>query len=151
MQNTQVVAKEDVTREAHISSQLKKGGVFVTHSRVNVLSAFYLHNRSQLSANEIYSALQKNGRRVSLSTIYSVVTFLTESGLLRITTVQGKKYYEFNYDSYPAQLVCRRCGFCEKFSNTELIESCKRIADSSGYSSESFSLVIQGVCKNCRL
>lgn len=150
MQNTQVVAKEEVSRDAHISSQLKKGGIFVTHTRVNVLSAFYLNNRSQLSANEIYSALQKNGTRVSLSTIYSVVTFLTASGLLRITSFQGKKYYEFNYDSHPAQLVCGRCGFRQKFSNVELINCCKNLANSSGYSTENFSLVIKGVCNNCR-
>lgn len=131
--------------------RLKNEGLGITNTRIKVLSAFYIDKSPELNANEIYMILQKNKMPVSLSTIYSIIYFLCASGVLRVSAViNGTKFYEFNQDQYPSQLVCSRCGYRQKIADTELVELCKKEVGNAGYEPAKFTLFINGLCKSCR-
>lgn len=151
MKRPSVIKQLQFTEFDLVASRLKKEGIVATPTRVAVLSAFYISGHHELNANEIYVTLQKNQARVSLSTIYNVIHFLCASGVLRIgASVNGVKFYEFNDDQHPSQLVCCKCGFRQKFTDTGLVDRCKNLVQASGFEAGNFTLFIQGICGGCQ-
>lgn len=146
----QVIDRLEYKEPDLIVSLLKKEGLGVTPARVAVLSAFYIDDRSELNATDIYLLLYKQRARLSLSTIYSVIYFLCTSGILRVSAVvNGTKFYEYNYDRYPMQLICSQCGHKQKIVSDELIEYCKIEVEKAGFEPGRFTLFINGYCNRC--
>lgn len=131
--------------------QIKQAGLKVTLPRVKILSVLETSSQRHMSAEDVYKALLNSDDDIGLATVYRVLTQFEGAGLVcRQHFEGGQSVFELNRGSHHDHLVCLRCGKVVEFFE-EVIEECQRqIAEQHGFSLEDHSLVIYGMCSECR-
>lgn len=101
--------------------------------------------RSHPTADEVYGKLRKEIPNISLGTIYRNLNQLADNGdIQRVIMPNGADRYDFRIDQHQ-HLKCVKCA---KIYD---IEAKVDIALSdSRFEVESYTLVLNGVCKNCK-
>lgn len=133
------------------NQQIKQAGLKVTLPRVKILSILERNDQRHLSAEDVYKELLSAGEEIGLATVYRVLTQFEGAGLVcRHHFEGGQSVFELNRGGHHDHLVCVKCGAVVEFFE-ELIEERQRvIAQRHGFSIEDHSLVIYGICPNCR-
>ena len=130
---------------------IREAGLKVTGPRVKILAVLEHSDRRHLSAEEVYKALLDAGEDVGLATVYRVLTQFEGAGLVtRHYFEGGQSVFELNRGSHHDHLVCVRCGKVVEFVEATIEARQEAIARRHGFSIEDHSLVIYGVCPQCR-
>lgn len=73
--------------------RLREAGLRPTRQRMALADLIYGSGNRHLSAEELHEEAQQIGVPVSLATVYNTLHQFTESGILRILSIEGAKTY----------------------------------------------------------
>lgn len=96
-------------------------------------------------------ARRKDGRSVSRSTVYRVLTLLEEAGLIRkVARQNGRDIYEHDYGyAQHDHFICEKCGELTEFSNEMIRDLVEQIAAEYGFRLSNHRLEGHGICEKC--
>lgn len=135
-----------------IPDKLKQAGLKVTLPRIKILQLLEQHAGRHASAEEIYRLLLEQGEDVGVATIYRVLTQCEQVGLVkRLQFEGGRSVFELNPGDHHDHIVCVRCGKVEEFHDETIEARQREIADQAGFEIEDHSMVLYGLCADCRL
>jgi len=133
---------------SRIDDALKRAGLRLTPQRYDVLS--YLAARKvHVTADEIFSAINRRNPRLSRATVYNTLHVLLEKGLVREVSSHGSAM------RYDAQLerhhhfICEQCGRIDDLEWFDLPEGIRTEAQSAGEVRD-FELIFRGICRACK-
>ena len=136
------------------SADLKTMGLKVTVPRLKILDLFQKLSESHeagkrhLSAEEVYKLLLEENSDIGLATVYRVLTQFENAGILvRRHFDEGRATYELQEGRHHDHLVCVRCGNVE---DPEIERAQRQVAARKGYELTDHSLVLYGICGDCR-
>lgn len=139
------------------SADLKTMGLKVTVPRLKILDLFQKLSESQetgkrhLSAEEVYKLLLNENSDIGLATVYRVLTQFENAGILvRHHFDEGRATYELQEGRHHDHIVCVRCGQVEEFVDLEIEKAQRQVATRLGYEMTDHSLVLYGICAECR-
>lgn len=131
--------------------QIKQAGLKVTLPRVKILNVLETSDKRHLSAEDVYKLLLQRGEEIGLATIYRVLTQFEGAGLVsRHHFEGGQSVFELNRGGHHDHLVCVKCGKVVEFLDEDIEERQRAIAREQGFALEDHSLVIYGLCADCR-
>lgn len=121
----------------------------ITKHKIAVLQLFELYKH--LDANQIYNRLNQQGEKISLATIYRILSAFELDGLIiKNNFINDLAVYEFaNPAEHHDHLICNLCNRVFEFFNEELEQLQNKIAASFGFEIVSHRLNIYGICKEC--
>lgn len=135
---------------------LKDAGFFLTPRRVRMLEIFHDRARNReglskhLTAEDLYEALNAEGIKASLGTIYRALSAFAEKGLLREFNAGGSRtFYEWADCAHHDHLICTGCRQILEFVDEGLEESQRRIAEKYGFKLTDHVTVLYGKCADC--
>lgn len=79
--------------EQTAKQRLRDAGLRPTRQRMALADLIYGSGNRHLSAEELHEEAQRVGVPVSLATVYNTLHQFTESGILRILSIEGAKTY----------------------------------------------------------
>lgn len=131
--------------------ELKSVGLKATLPRLKILELFEKSEERHLSAEDVYKIMITTGEDVGLATVYRVLTQFEDAGLLvRHHFESGKAVFELNGGEHHDHIVCVKCGRVEEFIDEEIERRQKEAAESHGFTMQEHSLMIYGVCGDCK-
>lgn len=134
-----------------ISKKLKQVGLKVTLPRIKILQILEQHTRQHLSAEDIYRLLLQQGDDIGVATIYRVVTQCEQAGLVRRLQFEGDRaMFELACADHHDHIVCVRCGQVEEFHDETIESRQQEIAERAGFDIEDHTMVLFGLCPQCR-
>ena len=103
-----------------------------------------------VSAQELHRKLDDEGTRIGLATVYRQLNALVDSGAADTVRLNGQQLFRLCGDEgHHHHLVCRECGKTVEFDPPS--ESwLRKIADGHGFTVESHTLEVFGLCADCR-
>lgn len=121
----------------------------ITKHKISVLQLFELHKH--LDANQIYNKLNQQNEKISLATIYRILSAFELDGLIiKNNFIDDLAVYEFaNPSEHHDHLICTNCNKIIEFFNEELEMLQSAIALDFGFEILNHRLNIYGVCKDC--
>jgi len=133
------------------NQQIKQAGLKVTLPRVKILSVLEHSDKRHLSAEDVYKQLLAAEEDIGLATIYRVLTQFENAGLVtRHHFEGGQSVFELNRGEHHDHLVCVKCGRVAEFVDDTIEARQRAIAEERGFQIEDHSLIIYGVCSECR-
>jgi len=140
----------DVERE-RFEAYLASRGLRLTEQRRAIFEEVFRHH-GHLDAEELVGRLRAMGKQASRATVYRTLDLLVEAGLvkpLRLTTEQ--RYFEHVHaGEHHDHLVCIECNRIFEFYSEELEECQARICDETDFTPKRHTMVIYGICSECR-
>jgi len=134
-----------------IPNELQRYGFKATLPRIRILRIFHAHQAKHVSADEIHSILQSERLDIGLPTVYRVLTQFTAARILiRSHFNSGAALYELNEGSDHDHIICTYCGTVEEFVDIGMEYRRRKIAESLGFTLQTHTLSLYGVCKKCR-
>jgi Fur family transcriptional regulator, zinc uptake regulator len=126
-------------------------GVRLTSLREQVLELIW-QNHKPLGAYTLMEMLATaSTRRVAPPTVYRALDFLLEQGLVHringLNAFIGCPSPEIKHQSH--FLICRLCNIAVEFDNNRLTKDIQHSAEDAGFSVESHSLEVMGICPGC--
>ncbi|MDZ4819976.1 MAG: transcriptional repressor [Planctomycetota bacterium] len=104
-------------------------------------------------ADQLLADLQKTPehRKVSRPTVYRTLAELTDAGLLRAMSLNGRAVYEHDY-GYPQHdhLQCTECDKLIEFQSEEVNAIREAVAREHQFRVTGHRLIISGLCLECR-
>ncbi|MEB3831351.1 transcriptional repressor [Phormidium sp. CCY1219] len=134
---------------AALKNELQQRGFRLTPQREKILRVFQtLPQGKHLSAEELRYWLDREGEKVSLSTIYRTVKLMAQLGILReLEFAEGHKHYELNKPSeHHHHLVCVQCHQTIEFKNEAIAELCSAQAEARQFELLDCQLTLHCVC-----
>ena len=103
------------------------------------------------SAQQIHAALDAEGTRVGLATVYRNLTVLAGSGEVdQIRNAEGETLYRrCDAHSHHHHLVCRSCGTTVEVSAAPLETWVARISQKNGFTDVEHTAELFGLCAAC--
>ena len=135
-----------------LKDKLNHKGYRSTAQRQKVLRIFMsLPQGEHLSAEDLHEALQREGSRISLSTIYRTLHLMVSIGLLReLELAEGHKHYELSRPSRDHHhLVCLSCNQTIEFTESFITDLGEKTANNAGYQVLDCQLTLYGICASC--
>lgn len=134
----------------HASAALAGAGYKQGGARLAVIE---LLDRQQctMSASEIETALQDDGRGVGRASVYRILDELEEVGVLsRVELGRGQAGYEpVRPEHHHHHLVCSRCGKVQPFDDTALEEAIESLSSRVDFDVTGHEVVLRGNCPDC--
>ncbi|HHW49163.1 MAG TPA: transcriptional repressor [Clostridiaceae bacterium] len=128
-----------------ITNKLKSNNIRLSHQRLKVLE--YLdHNRIHPTVEQIYEGLHDEIPTLSKTTIYNTLNALTESGLVKVLTIEDNETrYDIRTDAH-GHFKCTACGEIYDFEvNMDSLE----IQGLNGFRVYSRDMYFSGICPKC--
>ena len=134
-----------------VQTDLKRAGLKATLPRLRILEILEGSPDRHVSAEDLYRALLAAGESIGLATIYRVLTQFEQAGLvIRHNFDSGSAVFELAASEHHDHLVCVRCGRVVEFVDETIEERQRMIADRNGFTMTDHSLIIYGMCPDCR-
>lgn len=107
-------------------------------------------NDEFISAQDLHRRLEEHGTHIGLATVYRQLNALADAGLADTIRLDGQQLFRLcGDDGHHHHLVCVRCGRTVEIEPPS--ESWLRgIADAHGFTVESHTLEVFGLCPDCR-
>lgn len=136
-----------IEREYYIES-LRKNNFKITPQRLTVIDYVIGHSPGHFTADAIYNAIKSEEPTITLATVYNILKALQSAGTVRSLEVNGTTWFETN-TKFHGNFVCNVCGNIYDLDLDEnvLLDS----IGNNGNEIEQASLVLKGVCRECRL
>jgi len=129
---------------------LKDRGLKVTLPRVKVLEVLMGSAKRHLTAEDIHSEIMEKGERISLATVYRVLSHFEQSKIVSRNQFEtGVSVYEFNDGNDHDHLVCVDCGCVKEFNDKVLLDRQEAIARQFGFQLKRHCVVLLGICAAC--
>jgi Fur family ferric uptake transcriptional regulator len=131
---------------------LRSRDLKVTQTRRLIFAEILASPESHLDAGEIHERLRRQGRTVSLATIYRTLRLLVRSGLVsRVDFGESHSHYEGKGAAAGhGHLICLACGRVCEFADAGIQEAIGAIGAAKDFSLDKFSLQIFGYCRRCK-
>lgn len=128
-------------------------GQRLTRERMIVVEEVYA-SHEHFDSDQLTERLahRTDGRRVSRSSVYRILTLMVDCGLLRrVARPNGREVYEHDY-GYPQHdhLICSTCGGLLEFHNEAIARLVQEVATQQGFLMTSHRLEVYGTCEACR-
>lgn len=134
-----------------ISKKLKGVGLKVTHPRLKIIGILEQRQGRHATAEDLYQQLLSEGEEIGIATIYRVLTQCEQAGLVkRLQFEGGRSVFEIAEDEHHDHIVCIRCGYVEEFHDEVIERRQQEIAATTGFTLEDHSMILYGLCANCR-
>lgn len=134
-----------------ISKKLKKAGLKVTLPRLKIIEILEKNREQHASAEDIYKLLLQQDEDIGVATIYRVLTQCEQAGLVKRHQFEGgRSVFEIAEDDHHDHIVCVRCGHVEEFHDDTIEARQQEIATKAGFAMEEHSMVLYGLCPDCR-
>lgn len=102
------------------------------------------------TADFIYSQIRAESPTISLGTVYRNLNLLAEHGMIhKIPIPNGSDRFDFRTDEH-YHIICDSCGAVLDVEISELTKLDKQIETSTEFSVTGHSIIINGLCKNCK-
>src|SRR5512141_1311545 len=134
------------------SADLKKAGLKATLPRIKILEILEQNAHRHMRAEDVYKSLLDTGDDIGLATVYRVLTQFESAGLVtRHHFEGGTAVFELNEGTHHDHIVCVDCGHVEEFSDEQIEERQRGIAERLGFEITDHSLTLHGHCvrENC--
>ncbi|MFT0547374.1 ferric iron uptake transcriptional regulator [Allopusillimonas ginsengisoli] len=132
-------------------TELKNMGLKATFPRLKILDIFRRADERHQSAEDIYRTLIAEEVDIGLATVYRVLTQFEQAGILvRSQFDGGKAVFELNDGDHHDHLICTICGTVEEFTDTEIEKRQHKVADEHGYTLDTHTMLLYGVCPKCQ-
>jgi Fur family zinc uptake transcriptional regulator len=130
----------------------ERAGLRLTALRRRVLELVW-QSHKPLGAYDILGVLtEQDGRRAAPPTVYRALDFLLENGLVhRIASLNA--FVGCNHPAHAHQgqfLICRACNAAIELSNETISQSIVAGASDVGFTVESQTVEVVGVCSGCQ-
>lgn len=135
-----------------LKDELNNRGYRSTAQRQKVLRIFMaLPQGEHLSAEDLHTALVRDGDHISLSTVYRTLHLMVSIGLLReLELAEGHKHYELNRPFRDHHhLVCLHCNQTLEFTESFITDIGEKTAKNAGYQVLDCQLTLYGICNSC--
>lgn len=133
-----------------IIDTLRSRGYRITPQR-EILVDILAHAGRHLSAEEIFSELQKRTRVTNISTVYRTLDVLWEEGIAcRNDLSEGRIVYATNEHGPHIHLVCRRCNHVHEAGPEVLAQLGSEIQAQYDFEADLQHLSIFGTCAGCQ-
>nr|WP_253480506.1 ferric iron uptake transcriptional regulator [Natronocella acetinitrilica] len=133
------------------SKDLRKAGLKVTLPRMKILEMLENSENRHLSAEDVYKGLMESGDDIGLATVYRVLTQFESAGLVQRHHFEGgQSIFELDDGDHHDHLVCVRCGAIEEFFDKTIEDRQEKVAKDNGFKITDHSLIIYGLCPECR-
>jgi len=134
--------------EQTLISSLQDKGYKLTSQRREIIRHLS-RDMSHPAAMEILRKIRKTVPRISMSTVYYTIDMLKKAGLIQeLEFYDSDNRYDVNLSDH-INLVCRKCGKIEDFTEA-LPFSSKIIEEKTGFQSVGMRFEYYGYCKKCR-
>ena len=134
-----------------MQTDLKRAGLKATLPRLRILETLEGSPDRHVSAEDLYRALLAAGESIGIATIYRVLTQFEQAGLVvRHNFDGGSAVFELAPSEHHDHLVCVRCAQVVEFVDETIEERQRTIADRNGFTMTDHSLIIYGLCPECR-
>ena len=131
---------------------IRQAGLRVTPPRIKILDVLQTSDKRHLSAEDVYQVLLANREEIGLTTVYRVLTQFAGAGLVCRHQFEGKQFlFELNRGARHDHLVCVRCGKVVEFLDETIAGRQRAVALEHGFTLENQSLLMYGVCTDCRV
>ena len=125
-----------------------KTGLKNTRQRKAVLAVLEEHD-GFLTAEQIYDRMHKV-EKVSLSTVYRILTVFFENGIVsKSVRSDGIAYFGLKNDEHKHLLVCMSCKEAVEIHTCPLDELGQALGRETGYKITGHSLEFTGICSKC--
>jgi Fur family ferric uptake transcriptional regulator len=134
----------------NLIEELKTRGMRVTPQRAIIFEAIE-KLEGHITAEDIYSEVQKINSFISLATVYRTLELLHEMSLITPTNLGGSQtYYALKGHGAHHHLVCLECGAIEEFDD-DLFDLLRRqVGDQYGFDVQTDHMSLFGVCRTCQ-
>ena len=130
---------------------LKNAGLKITTPRLKILKVLTSSKKHHMSADNIYQALNKYKKEVSITTIYRVLTQFEKSGIVKkLNFNNGQSVFELSNIEHHDHLICIKCGKIIEFADEVIEQHQIDIAKKYNYKLTDHSLHLYGLCENCQ-
>ena len=133
-----------------INSLLKKKGIKRTNQRVALL-AILNQAEKPLTVDHLFDALNQQGQRLNLSTIYRILALFEEENLVHKFSYEGlsRAYYERVTSSHTHRLICITCHQMVDLDECPVHAYEERVAKQYGYKIVKHHFELYGICSQC--
>ncbi len=139
------------------TSELKNAGLKATAARLRILEFFQKlaeednGERRHISAEDLYKELVNSGVDIGLATVYRVLSQFEQAGLIvRHHFGADRAKYELEEGGHHDHLVCLQCGKVVEFVAPAIEKEQAAIAKRYGYELSDHTMVLYGLCGDCR-
>ena len=103
------------------------------------------------SAQQIHAALESEGTRVGLATVYRNLTAMAESGEVdQVRNAEGETLYRRCHEpEHHHHIVCRSCGHTVEVSGGELEDWITSVSAAHGFTQMEHTAEFFGLCSAC--
>ena len=103
------------------------------------------------SAQQIHAALESEGTKVGLATVYRNLTAMAESGEVdQVRNAEGETLYRCCHESeHHHHIVCRSCGHTVEVSGSELEAWIASVSAAHGFTPMEHTAEFFGLCADC--
>src|SRR5690625_1886304 len=147
-----IVTQHSFHREILMENQneLKSAGLKATFPRLKILDIFRRADPRHQSAEDVYRTLIAEDVDIGLATVYRVLTQFEQAGILTRSQFDGTRaVFELNDGDHHDHLICTSCGKVVEFHDSSILERQAAIAEEQGYTLESHTLMLYGICAEC--
>lgn len=129
-----------------LKQELKEKNINLSYQRLKVLE-YLNNNRCHPTADKIYTDLHKELSTLSKTTVYNTLRVLTESGMVRVITIEDNETrYDINVENH-GHFKCDSCGGIFDFSIDIDSLNCKGL---DNFKINSKNVYFNGICPSCQ-
>jgi Fur family ferric uptake transcriptional regulator len=134
-----------------VADFLKSHDFKLTNQRLKIIETIF-ETRDHFTADDLYDLLRGRGENVSKATVYRTLSLLCEGGIIESQDFgRGPLHYEAKLgEKHHDHLICTSCSKVVEFRMPELDDLQQKVARNRGFTIDSRSLRIFGICKKCR-
>ena len=140
----------DISEEMKIlNERMVSKGLKSTPQR-DELARWIFQVHDHFTAEDVVNSFRQMGKKVSVATVYRVIQMMLELNLLLEHDFgKGYKFYEHTLGHpHHDHLICNKCGKIIEFADEALEKMKDEIAQRYGFTMQSHSLHIFGVCQD---
>ncbi|OEU52736.1 MAG: hypothetical protein BA872_04810 [Desulfobacterales bacterium C00003060] len=130
---------------------VRKKGLRNTPEREIIIKEIFA-THDHFDVDELYLRLRSNKKKVSKPSIYRLIPYLLESGLIQEAYFEdGHLHYEHIYGhQHHCHLRCLTCGKTIEFQERSLSKMEKRLALKYDFAIEGHKFEVVGYCSKCK-
>jgi Fur family transcriptional regulator, ferric uptake regulator len=144
--------KVTLSPEQKFAKFLQSKGKRITSQRRLIVEQVFSHH-DHFDADELLGHLQEliTEHKVSRPTVYRTLGELTEAGLIRKMSFEGRSVYEHDY-GYPRHdhLHCQVCDKLIEFHSEKLDQLVHEVAKKYQFDLQFHRMIVTGICEKCR-
>lgn len=128
-------------------NELKNKKIRLSHQRLKVLE-YLTKNHNHPTADQIYNGIHDEVPTLSKTTVYNTLNSLTESGLVRVITIEDN---EARYDINTHNHGHFKCELCKKIYDFNIDIDSFETNELDGFKIIDKSVYFKGICPKCLL